>query len=261
MSIRSGLVSISFRKLSVEAIIAAVAKARLDGIEWGGDVHVPQGDLAVAGAVGAMTRDAGLQVAAYGSYYRVGVSEAQNLPFEKVLASALALQTRTIRVWAGSQGSEATPIADRERIIDDARRIAAMAAAQRVTVAFEYHRGTLTDTRASARDLLQATRPAGLAAYWQPSVGWSHEEHLASLRDMLPYLANLHVFQWDATGKREELASGQSNWVDFLALLRTHAPTLPPQPRWAMLEFVKDDTLDQFMRDAAVLRRLLNVQD
>ena len=40
----AGLVSVTFRKLSVGEILAGVKKAELGSIEWGGDVHVPQGD-------------------------------------------------------------------------------------------------------------------------------------------------------------------------------------------------------------------------
>ena len=42
---KTGLCSVSFRKLTVEEIIAAVKDAGLDGIECGGDVHVPHGDV------------------------------------------------------------------------------------------------------------------------------------------------------------------------------------------------------------------------
>ncbi len=45
----TGLCSITFRSLSVDAIIELATKARLDGIEWGSDVHVPPGDLELAG--------------------------------------------------------------------------------------------------------------------------------------------------------------------------------------------------------------------
>ena len=43
--IKSGLVSITFRELNPLEIIRLVSKAGLDGIEWGGDVHVPHGDI------------------------------------------------------------------------------------------------------------------------------------------------------------------------------------------------------------------------
>ena len=103
--IRGGLVSITFRKLSPRAIIDLVTRANLIGIEWGGDVHVPHGEIRVTRDVAQMTRDAGLLVASYGSYYRVGVSEADGLAFARVLESAIALGAPTLRVWAGNRGS------------------------------------------------------------------------------------------------------------------------------------------------------------
>jgi 3-dehydroshikimate dehydratase len=40
-----GLVSVTFRKLSPQEIIALTAEAQLQVIEWGGDIHVPHGDI------------------------------------------------------------------------------------------------------------------------------------------------------------------------------------------------------------------------
>ncbi|MEL7086971.1 MAG: hypothetical protein AAGL98_00775 [Planctomycetota bacterium] len=63
-----GLVSVTFRKLTPTQICELAADAGLQGIEWGGDVHVPAGDVGAAKAVAALTRARGLAVAAYGSY-------------------------------------------------------------------------------------------------------------------------------------------------------------------------------------------------
>ena len=183
-NMHGGLVSISFRKLTARQIVDAVAAAGLEGIEWGGDIHAPHGDLVRAREVGAMTREAGLRVAAYGSYYRAGFSEGQGLPFERVLDSARALQAPTIRIWAGVGGSAETDAATRTRIAEDSLRVGSMAREQGLGVAFEYHRGTLTDTRDSTRALLRETEVAGLTCYWQPPVGWNRDERLASLRDL-----------------------------------------------------------------------------
>jgi 3-dehydroshikimate dehydratase len=46
--IKTGLVSVSFRKFSPEKIIEMVKNAGLCAIEWGGDVHVPHGDVELA---------------------------------------------------------------------------------------------------------------------------------------------------------------------------------------------------------------------
>lgn len=70
MTLKSGLVSVTFRNLAIKEIVKIVVEAGLDGIEWGGDIHVPHGDLQVAKQTMRMTEDAGLTVTAYGSYYR-----------------------------------------------------------------------------------------------------------------------------------------------------------------------------------------------
>jgi hypothetical protein len=43
-----GLVSVTFRKLAPAAIVELAVKAQLRSIEWGGDVHVPHGDVRAA---------------------------------------------------------------------------------------------------------------------------------------------------------------------------------------------------------------------
>ncbi len=103
--IRPGLVSITFRKLTPQDVVQLAARAGLEGIEWGGDIHVPHGDVAIARQTGKITRDAGLEVAAYGSYYRLGTDDGPLFP--AVLDSAVALGADKIRVWAGNASADA----------------------------------------------------------------------------------------------------------------------------------------------------------
>ena len=98
---KSGLTSISFRSLSCEEIIA-LAKGKVDAIEWGSDVHVKPGDPAYAANVAKMTRDAGMLVESYGSYYYAD----EGADFEALLACAVAMDVKTIRIWAGKTASD-----------------------------------------------------------------------------------------------------------------------------------------------------------
>ena len=161
-----GLVSITFRQLSVTEIIALVTQAGLAAVEWGGDVHAPHGDEAQARAVARMGADAGLRVAAYGSYYRVGHPETG--PFEAVLASAVALGAPHIRVWPGSQGSDSADEAYFQKVVADSRRIGDLAQAERIGIVYEFHANTLTDTNAAAVRLLQTVDHANVRSLWQP---------------------------------------------------------------------------------------------
>ena len=248
-----GLVSVTFRSLAPRDIIALVAQARLAGIEWGGDVHVPPGELARAGEIGRMTCDAGLAVAAYGSYYIVGQSEGDGLCFARVLDTAVALGAPLIRVWAGNRGAAAADEAYRRQVAEEACRIAKIAADAGIAVAFEFHCGTLTDSTTSAAALLAATAHAQVRCYWQPPVGWTPTERLAALHAILPYLANLHVYHWNTSSDRRPLLEGAEEWQSYFTTVAASHRT----PCWALLEFVRDDDPNHFLTDASALLHLL----
>lgn len=248
-----GLVSITFRKLSPAEIVGLVRKAGLVGIEWGGDIHVPHGDVGVAREVRALTEEAGLKVAAYGSYYRAGWSETNGLPFKHVLDSAVELGAPTIRVWPGNKGSADASESERWAVIEDLRRISALAAQVGVTVSTEFHGGTLTDTNESASQLLVEVDHANLLTCWQPHNGEETAECVAGLRAVLPKVGNVHVFHWWPTAaERLPLAEGEARWEEFWRELKT-----APGDRFALLEFVQGDEPEAFLRDAATLVRWL----
>ncbi len=245
-----GLVSVTLRQLAPAAIADLARRAGIAAIEWGGDIHVPHGDLKQAEAVARLTRAAGLAVAAYGSYYRVGHSEQEGLAFARVLATARVLGAPVIRVWAGNQGSDRADAAYRKTIQQDARRLADLAAAAGLTVAFEYHGHTLTDTAASARALLEAVRHPALKTCWQP-LGADLAACLESLRLVAPWLANLHVYHW-TTGVRLPLKAGADVWRKYLDLAGAAGGN-----RYALLEFVRADSPAALLEDAQTLNAWL----
>jgi 3-dehydroshikimate dehydratase len=247
--LRSGMVSITFRKLSPRRIVDLVAQAGLEGIEWGGDIHVPHGDLAVAREVRRMTEDSGIRVPSYGSYYRVGLGEPA--PFEDVLATASELGAPVIRVWAGAKGSAETAPAERGRVEQDSLRVASLAAKAGVAIAYEYHGNTLTDTLESAQSLLKASASAGVKTYWQPRGSATREDNLRELRAVLPHLSHVHCFAWRGS-TRLPLAEGSADWKEYLAMA-----SLAGGERAVHIEFVKDDSPEAFLEDARTLKNWL----
>lgn len=249
---KAGICSITFRKLEPAAVVDLVARAGLRGIEWGGDVHVPHGDLEAAVRVKALTLDAGLQVSSYGSYYHAGEDEGRGLRFEDVLRSAGELGAPMIRIWAGRKGSAEATAEYRESVAADLRRVAALAAAAGVGVGLEWHGGSLTDQPGSAMHLMQAVGHANVSLYWQPNVSIDDPACLLSLEQALPYLANVHLFHWQ-TGigglERRPLAEGAAVWRMCLDVLQKSA-----KQHWLLMEFVRDDSPAQFLEDAAVLK-------
>jgi len=250
MSIKTGLVSVTFRQLEPAVIVKLVKDAGLDGIEWGGDIHVPHGDIERAENVGKFTRDAGLEVLSYGSYYEFDES---SLPFSTILQTAIALQTKHIRIWAGNQSSDTADEKYRAFIVKESQRIAAEASKVGISLSFEFHSGSLTDTTQSAIDLMKQISNKSAGLYWQPTVGMTTQENIDSLTNVLPYLTNIHAFYWHPTiSDRRRLGDCISDWMQYLTVIQ------PSQKdHCILLEFVLDDSPEVFLEDAETLKRLL----
>lgn len=244
---RLGMTSVTFRQKIAEEIIRLATKAGLDGIEWGGDLHVPAGDIETARRIGELTRSAGLQVLSYGSYYRCGQEE----DFAPVLASAKALGAPVIRVWAGDRAYEALSEEKRKELADTLRTAAESACEEGVTVALEYHRGTATQTIGGTLSLLREVRHGNLFSYWQPNPEISVSEQLAEIDALLPFLQNVHVFCWTEKEERRPLSEGRARWTEYLRHVREGG-----RLHDLILEFVRDDAEETFLADARTLHEL-----
>jgi sugar phosphate isomerase/epimerase len=252
--LRGGLVSITFRDLSPAEVVGLVAGAGLQAVEWGGDVHCPHGDAARAEEVRRLTEDAGLAVSAYGSYYRL--AEENEFSFEDVLASARALGAPTVRVWAGRRGSADADAEYRAGVVDESRRLADAAAAAGLTVSYEYHANTLTDTNDSAIGLLEEVDHPAVRSFWQPPNGRETDYRLAGLKRVKPWMTNVHIFTWDDQNKRLPLAEGRDWWKLFLAEAATTG-----RDHDVLMEFVEENAPENFKRDAEVLKTWLAAAD
>ena len=247
-----GLVSVTFRQKTPEEVIVLAAQAGAIWLEWGGDIHVPPGDLAGAHTVGAMTREAGLVNAAYGSYYRVGAPPSPENDFAQTLASAKALGAPVIRVWAGQKSSADVGEAERGAILRDSQRICDMADMEDITVATEFHGGTLTDTVESTLKFIAETDRPNLRTLWQPLDSATPARRRWELEQLAPWLAHLHVYHGQP-GNPGPLALGEAEWS---ACLKALMPL--DRPIGMLLEFVQEAVPEQFLADAAVLRGWLD---
>ena len=236
---KAGLVSISFRKLKPAEIIRLCSQCDLREIEWGGDVHVPLGDLSAAREVARQTREAGLNVCCYGSYVRMTREERPVFP--ALVDTARALGAPSIRVWAG-KGEDA----DLDEIAQSTQTLCDMAKDMAIT--FEVHGGTLTHDAATAGELLRRIDRPNARSQWQPPVNLPEEDCLSSIAAMRPWLYHVHGFSWKGTD-RLPLSAKAESWKKYLKALAGD--------RAALLEFVQDDEPQNLVRDAAVLHAWL----
>jgi 3-dehydroshikimate dehydratase len=248
--LKSGIVSITFRKLSVAEIINAAKQANITAIEWGGDVHVPHGNLDAARTASNMTLDAGLEVAAYGSYFRAG--EPQNPPIADIVKSAVSLKAPVIRIWAGKRGTCDADADYQKQVICDSQKIADLACIEGIDIAFEFHVNTLADSTDAAKKLIELVARKNVKSYWQPIAGLSGQQNLNFLKTMLPWLANVHVFNWINFENRFLLEQARDIWTEYLILANT-----VDSAKYAMIEYVLNDSLENFYKDAQTLNSIL----
>jgi hypothetical protein len=267
---KTGLTSVTFRSLEPGQIMDLAVRAGLDAIEWGGDIHVPHGDRERAGEIGQATRDRGLIVSSYGSYYRLCAGgggtgrreDRENPSFEAVLETAVELGAPTVRVWAGDRPSSEADSSYRRKLTEETLDIAEKASRAEISIAFEYHRNTLTDSDRSVRRLIDdcfTGSPAdNIRLYWQPPLEASPEEREAGLKTVIPWLENLHVFfalPGSSKPERRPLLEGESEWKRYLSLAAG-----AEGDHFALIEFVQGDSPGQFLEDARVLRGLLGAK-
>ena len=247
MANKTGIVSISFRDRSPEQILIAASEAGLDAVEWGGDVHVPHGDLEAARLVRELSAAFDTEIAEYGSYYAIGKSDPSL--FEDILNTARDLGTNVIRVWA-HQGKPSDSFSEEEyqACVADAKRICAMAGD--ITVALECHPNTLTDEYHTELKFIRDVGCDNLKTFWQPNQHRPVDYNLDSIRALLPYIVSVHVYSW----KRKErlpLAALESDWLQYIELLSAKDLNY-------MLEFMHDGNIETLKETAATLKKWLN---
>jgi 3-dehydroshikimate dehydratase len=249
--IRAGLCSVTLRAHTIDAVVDIASKAGLSSVEWGGDVHCPPGDLRTAREARILTEAAGLTVASYGSYFD-GASDGDG-EAAAVVDTAVAMGAPRIRVWAGHarQMADAPPI---DAVVRNTNTLSSLAAKQGISIAFEFHEGTMTGSALLAKEVL-ARCPNGVGVYWQPfSVpARPDSESLVALRELGDHVRALHVFYY-RDARQMTLAEGNRLWVDALRIAsELRSPVID-----ALLEFVPGSSAAAVLREANILRAFIS---
>lgn len=249
---KTGLVSVSFRKNTVEEIITLVKESGIDGIEWGGDIHVPAGNIEKAVYTKKLCEENGIEISAYGSYYKVGeYGDKYKEEFAKVLDTAVALGAPIIRVWAGVKGSNETTEEKRRQIISESNAISELSAEKNIKVAFECHMNTLTDDYRSALALLNEIKSDNIYMYWQPNQSKDVEYNLKAAEVLSPFTTNIHVFNWPDINTRLPLCEAEELWIKYLSFFNDE------KTHYCALEFMPDGSTTSLEKESRTLNNIL----
>lgn len=241
-----GMVSATFKDLSIEEVLSIMGKADLKVIEWSENHHIEAGNLSMAREVASKTADKGIDIAGYGSYYRLG----KGMDIRVSLDAASAMGCTQMRIWAGSKASADVTADERQTLVDELDEALEIAGSYGIILNLEWHKDTLTDTNESGFELLKQVDNPWLRTLWQPTQALSFDQRAEGLEMVVPYLSYLHVYYWDETGRRP-FSEGIEHWRRYFSLL--DEKSVYP----ALLEFVKGNTEEQFLMDAKALKELI----
>ncbi|MBN2289600.1 MAG: sugar phosphate isomerase/epimerase [Candidatus Glassbacteria bacterium] len=248
--IKLGLCSVTFRRKSMEELVELCSRVGLEGIEVGGDIHLPPGSpQAEVDKVAGLCRGAGIEIPSYGSYFNVLEHGAAD--FGPVLETAVRLGAGTIRIWPGWVEPEQMTQAQLGTIASTARAAAAAAAEKGVRVAFEFHLNSPTSGAKSTLRLLEAAGHDNLYTYYQFLEPGDIKRNIDDLKAVFPRLANLHCHYYEGEVCKP-LADGRKLWAAICSTLKEL-----DYRGYIFMEFVKDDSPEQLARDVALLRELV----
>ena len=241
-----GLVSVSFRPLTVEQVVKAAAEAGLTCIEWGSDVHAPHDDEARLQEIVALQKQYGLTCCSYGTYFRLGKDDVAQLP--DYIRAAKILGTNILRLWCGDKNPDEYAVGEKEALFAACNAAAAVAEAEGVILCLECHNNTYTQTKEGALELMQYVNSPVFRMYWQPNQLRTIEENIPYATLLAPYTTHIHVFQWKGKEKFP-LSDGIQEWRSYLKCFEGEHTLL--------LEFMPDGQVSTLLREADTLREII----
>ena len=252
---KTALCTIAFKDRPFDDVLDLAVRAGFDGVEpWGKPDHMPGAyDAREIRRIARAIRERGLEVSQYGSYINP-VSAGFEREMAEGLDTAMDLGTETIRVWAGSCGSDDATDADWETAISGFRRFADRAADRGVRLVLEMHVGYLCDTARGSLRLIEGVDRPNFLLNFQPMRTDDAPRVTAAARQVAPHVATVHAQNYTAPGRNARSLISRG-YVDYRAVVRELSAA--GFDGYLEVEFVREDDPDgALMADAAFLRAL-----
>lgn len=242
---KTGVVSVSFRKLSVDEVISYTKDAGLRAIEWGSDVHAPYTDTERLNYIAKAQKEAGLYCPSYGTYFKLGEHNTEEL--HGYIAAAKILGTNILRLWCGSKNYADMTEEERAVIISESKKAAAIAEAEGAVLCMECHNNSYTNSLEGALNLMESVNSPAFRMYWQPTGKSGVEENVEYATKIAPYTYTVHVYYYQ-DGVKHPLSDGIASWEKYLASF--------DGSQHLLLEFMPDNRPESLATEAETLNGL-----
>lgn len=267
---RIGVCTVAFKTLKIRQIAEMAAGAGAEGLEiWGQPPHVPYPlDQRACESIRTDAADAGLEIAAFGSYYKPGDDVAFNgiaLDAENQVGLATLLGTAIIRIWAGTKNGEDTSADERGMVIDGIRKFADVAGDAGISVVLERHGNSLTHGWDAPEHVIEEVGRDNVSLNYQVTHPAAPDDlaarGAADYRRLLPISSHAHIQNHRRAESGLSRCYLDEGLVDYAGLGRAAAEA--EYRGWFMIEFLPDDlegedTIGALRRDVDYLRGCLS---
>ena len=205
-----GFTSTSFRQIKrIEKIVEIAVNAKIDCIEWGGDIHVRS--VYDAERAKELCDNAGIQISSYGSYYRAGSDNADE--WKKICEIASAMDAKSVRIWLGKADSEKTDDATYKNILEDIKNICNVAKEYGLIVCPECHDNTFNNNTDAFLKIHNDVGCDNFRTYFQSRYK-RLEYDLDRIERTLPYIETIHISYSEQS--REQFPKFNLSYIDTL---------------------------------------------
>ena len=191
----TGLVSVTFRKLSIEDILRLCKENNLGVIEWGSDVHAPCENMAKLEHIAKKQKEYNISCCSYGTYFRLGITPLDKLT--EYIKAAKMLGTDILRIWIYNKNYEDMKEEERENVINEGKKAAQIAKENNVILCSEWHADTFTSCLEGGLRLMKEINSPYFKTYWQPNRLRDFKTNLSEAKVIVPYTTHIHIFNWD----------------------------------------------------------------
>lgn len=245
--IKPGLCSVTFRKKSIEEIIAIAVKAGIHDIEWGSDVHVKNEFDAIK--TKELCDKENIKITSYGSYFNS--KKYDKSKWLEICKTAEILSAKSVRIWLGEKGSKNTSESEYKELINNTAKMCKVAADFSLLVCAECHDNTYNDNTDAILRFINDLGMDNFRTYFQ-SRYYRPEYDLDRIERTFSYIENIHVSFRDL--KREQiLRKKDGKYIDNL-LERFKDKDFNGT---VMIEFVCRNSENEFLKDAGKLINIL----
>jgi sugar phosphate isomerase/epimerase len=243
-----GMTSNTLNNESIENVFKYAKQAGLEGIEWSVvENHIDLNNPETYEKVKEFSQKENIAIFSLGSYARM----TDPVECDKTLDAAIRMGAPIIRLWAGPKSPHKCSPEDIDLVVKNTIDMAKKAEKHNIKLGFEYHGGTLTETAPSAVELMKKINCSNVGLYWQPSGNRSIQENLEDRAMVLPYcIGNIHIQNYVSD-------KGYGLLDEITDRIHTFFDDIKECDYNIMIEFVKDGTIENLMKDAETLKNII----